>query len=139
MKVKPLCGLCFVLFCFYRLILPVCKLRCLLIDFHSCCTDMNEEYQLERRISIFSSFKLVILFHIQDLYMFVPDPSEKPQPPSITSAILEEGQDMMMVSWNLPTKLEEQHNFRLIYEIKYGETNLSFHGENVSRQGFTQL
>uniref|UniRef100_A0A669BAD3 Fibronectin type-III domain-containing protein n=1 Tax=Oreochromis niloticus TaxID=8128 RepID=A0A669BAD3_ORENI len=56
--------------------------------------------------------------------------TEKPQPPSITSAILEEGQDMMMVSWNLPTKLEEQHNFRLIYEIKYGETNLSFHGEN---------
>ncbi|KAL3980733.1 farnesyl diphosphate synthase [Sarotherodon galilaeus] len=59
--------------------------------------------------------------------------TEKPQPPSNVSAILEEGRDMttmMTVSWSLPTKLEEQHNFRLIYEIKYGETNLSFHGEN---------
>lgn len=59
--------------------------------------------------------------------------TEKPQPPSIVSATLEEGQDMttmMTVSWSLPTNFEEPHNFRLICEIKYGETNLSFHGEN---------
>lgn len=72
--------------------------------------------------------------------MFVPDPSEKPQPPSIVSVTLEERQDMttmMTVCWSLPTNFEEPHNFRLICEIKYGETNLSFHSENVSRQGFT--